>query len=192
VRRFPFAVLSWEWPAESRDAVVHWRLGTGQSAQTGSARCARHTYENEGGFTLRVDASEAEFTVEALVPGATPDSAPPSMVRLPAPPPKVTYDFAVSGRRRHRVVRLTLTSAEDCALPDITVVHAAGRYLPSGRHEGRAVYRVAGRDLRRNLPACVEFPLPADCGPGWLVCFPEESAQQVDLQPVSLHRLKVA
>ena len=191
IRRSHSAMLSWEWPPDSRVALVRWRLTAGAQTETGETRCARHSYENGGGFTLRVGASAAEFTVEALVPGAAPSAAPPSTAFLPAPPPVVRYDRVFAGRGRRRVARLTFAGESDCRLPDIAVVFSAGRYLPSGRHEGRVVHRVAGRPLTGNEPATEEFPFPAGDGPGWLVCFPEESPEPVELLPVSLHRLKV-
>ncbi|HTJ67634.1 MAG TPA: Hsp70 family protein [Actinospica sp.] len=190
IRRTGSAVLSWQWPPDGPEARVHWRIGTGSNAETGTASVSRHAYDNQGGFSLEIGPRPAEFTVEVLVPGSAPSAQPPSSAVLPAPPTAVRYDLTLVGGRRKRMARFSFTGDVDCILPDIVVVYASGRYLPSARHEGREIHRVPGGPLQRNQPFETEFSF-VGFGPGWLVCFPEESAVPIALHPVSLHRLRV-
>ncbi|MEZ0107697.1 hypothetical protein ABH920_001689 [Catenulispora sp. EB89] len=191
-RREEHALLTWIWPPDCVISVVRWQIGRGGDARRGETECTRRVYEHEGGFQLRIGASESLFTVEALVPGSSPEPAPPSSVGLAALPPAIRYVPAVQGRGSRRTGQVTLTSDTDCTFPAIDVVLARGHYLPRGAHEGEVVHRIAGAHLSPRMPLTVQFPLAGHRGPFWLVCFTADPAEaSVELLPESLHRLKV-
>ena len=195
VRREGDAVLTFAWPAGAETAIVRWRTGRGPdtiAGATDSAKISRRVYEHEGAVTVKVGLGTVEFTVEALVPGDGETEEPPSRLDLARPRTAVRYLPEITGLGRRRVARITLTSDDSCALPDLLVIHAVGRYMPSGPHEGTVVHRIPACDLYGLQPVVVEFPLPQLPRESWLVCFPAEpSAAGIDLFPQSVHRLKV-
>lgn len=191
-RREDHALLTWIWPPDCVISVVRWQIGSGRDARRGETECTRRVYEHEGGFQLRIGPTESLFTVEALVPGSSPEPGPPSSVGLAALPPAIRYVPAVQGRGSRRTGQVTLTSDTDCTFPAIDVVLARGHYLPRGAHEGEVVHRIAGAHLSPRTPLTVQFPLARHRGPFWLVCFTADPAEaSVELLPESLHRLKV-
>ncbi|WP_194913350.1 hypothetical protein, partial [Catenulispora rubra] len=191
-RREDHALLTWIWPPDCVISVVRWQIGGGGDARRGETECTRRVYEHEGGFQLRIGPTESLFTVEALVPGSSPEPGPPSSVGLAALPPAIRYAPAVQGRGSRRTGQVTLTSDTDCTFPAIDVVLARGHYLPRGAHEGEVVYRISGAHLSPRTPLTVQFPLAGHRGPFWLVCFTADPAEaSVELLPESLHRLKV-
>jgi hypothetical protein len=191
-RREDHALLTWIWPPDCVTSVVRWQIGSGGDARRGETECSRRVYEHEGGFQLRIGSAESLFTVEALVPGSSPEPGPPSSVGLAALPPAIRYVPAVQGRGSRRTGQVTLTSDTDCSFPAIDVVLARGHYLPRGAHEGEVVHHIAGAHLSPRTPLTVQFPLARHRGPFWLVCFTADPAEaSVELLPESLHRLKV-
>ena len=192
VRHEDHALLTWIWPPDCVTSVIRWQIGSGGATRRGETECTRRVYEHEGGFQLRIGQEESLFTVEAVVPGASPEPGPPSSVGLAALAPAIRYAPAVQGRGSRRTGSVTLTSETDCTFPAIDVVLARGHYLPRGAHEGEVVHRIAGAHLSPRTPMTVQFPLAGHRGPFWLVCFTADPAEDsVELLPESLHRLKV-
>lgn len=195
LRREEHVVLTWVWPEGSWTAQVQWLLGSGPGAVPGAAEVSKHSYDSQGGFTIRAGVGPAAFAVAAQVPGAEPDGGGPAQIRLAGLPPAVRYSVSVQVRASlpRWLARITLDADRDCQTPEILVVLAGGRYVPTSPADGTVVFRIAPRMIHRMQPAVIEVPLTALPKPAWIACFPVPGGPaRVDVFPVSLHRLKVA
>ncbi|MFE0516500.1 hypothetical protein ACFW2E_43225, partial [Streptomyces sp. NPDC058964] len=206
IRRGDHLLVLWAWPETALSARVRWRREgtvTDGGPANGDLRCQRRVYEHDGGLDLPVGRGAVTLTVEALVPDPDVDCEGASSLRVAAEPPVVEYEPAVRRRLKGRVATVTFTSATDCELPGLRIVHGVGRYRPTSTAEGTVLHEVPPQRLPAGTPLTVEFPLPGTRGPSWLVCFPADgnsgtgtsldasSDGDIDIRPTALHRLRV-
>lgn len=192
MRRGRHLQVMWIWPDDSATARVQWRLDGDPPARHSSVRCSRRSYEHDGGFVIPIGLGGATITVEALVPGDGLDLRPPSSLRAEPLAPVVTYDLAVRRRARQWTVDLTFASEVDCELPPVQFVLGTGNYRPSSTRDGEVLREIESSRLTPGEPLTVTFRTPPRRGRCWLVCLlADPDASAVDLQPASLHRLRV-
>ncbi|MEV7215780.1 Hsp70 family protein [Kitasatospora cineracea] len=197
LRRDDHLLVRWAWPDAAQHAQVEWSLDGAPPAgiaRSGELRCSRRGYHNDGGLTLPVGRGAVVVTVWALAPYPADPLAEPAVLDLPAQPPLVRYDVLVPrlrplAARRGWTARLVVSSAADCLLPPLLVVHGPGPARPTRAGEGTVLHELAGQRLAAGVPLTVKVAVPPTDGPSWLVCL--APADTVDLRPISLHRLRV-
>lgn len=193
LRRRELVLLTWVWPQDATEATVRWQSDAGGPASSGTERCTRPAYENNGGFSLRAGTARVTFRVEALRPGAPAEREPPSVVVVAAAPSYVTYRPAVASKRgRKWTIEVTFAADAAQSLPPLRIVRGNGAYRPRSARDGDEVYRVPAQSLAPGEPATVKFTIDRPRGTCWLVCLPaDDDPAGALLRPASLRLLRV-
>lgn len=198
--------LRWTWPQQATTALVRWTTPEGASAEQ---HCDRHRYTAEGGFEapmyaelagyadLEATAATTELTVTVRASSPTSHGtlwAPPAAVRLPAIR-VVDYRITRSGPlgRNRRVV---VTVPRTCTIPELLVVHAAGRVQPHAAEQGQVLERIPSQQVAASAELVVTVRPPRSREPSWLMCFvgtePERSENpEVRLRQPSVRELRL-
>ena len=163
--------LHWTWAEGCHVCRVEWTGDPGQPAA--AVECGRRRFHDDGGFEITVGFRPVTVLVRSVYRDARGEIASdPVTVCVPGQDATVRYAF----RRKTwwapwRRDRLILRTDRECKLPQLTVVHKAGRIMPLRAEQGTPIFHLPSTDLSPDRPLSVQIPVPACRGPGWLVCF---------------------
>jgi hypothetical protein len=154
--------LSWVWPEDATDVLIHW--------PGGEHRCSRRVYDDEGGVALSVGPAETQIEVRAVYsrPGGE-LTAPGVRVGVAGRRLALNYRIRRTGRLHPRQRVIEIAAERPTMLPALIVVRSTGRYAPDDAAEGEAVALIEPQPIAPGQPVSVTVELPK--GTAWLACF---------------------
>jgi hypothetical protein len=169
--------LSWAWPDDATDVIVHY--------PGGELNCTRRAYFDEGGLTVTVDRRAAIFRIVAVHHGPGGRlTASPTSAYVAGRAAEVHYDIRRPVLRRWQ--RTVQVSAEDTTrLPPLVVVQATGPFAPADPAAGERIQEAGGQRVQGGQPVTITVNL-RHRRPGWLACFVDPQKTDPDADPILL------